>query len=204
MTSAATLVTRAALPMLAFCSLQVAAQAEPPEFPVNTTTANWQYESSVAATADGGFIVAWHDGGLLTAMAQRFTATAKKVGGEITVPDAAGTMPFTSYIGPKVTGLVNGGAVIVWSGDEDDGAAADSVSGVAAQILDGNGVKLGSQFHVNTTTAGKQTIGGVAPLANGGFVVTWESAPAPSTTGQDGSGRGIYARRFNADGSAAG
>jgi len=191
------------MPILAICSLDAAAQAVPPEFQVNTTTANWQYESDVSATADGGFIVAWHDGGLLTAKAQRFTATATKVGAEITVPDATGTMPFTSYIGPHVTGLVDGGAVVVWTGNEDGVADPESISGVAAQIFDGNGVKLGSQFHVNTTTAGRQTVGGVAPLANGGFVVVWESAPAPGTTGQDGSGRGVYARRFNADGSPA-
>jgi Ca2+-binding RTX toxin-like protein len=43
----------------------------------------------------------------------------------------------------------------------------------------------------------------VAALTGGGFVVTWESAPVSGATGQDGSGIGIYARRFNADGSPA-
>jgi hypothetical protein len=67
--------------------------------------------------------------GLLTAKPQRFTATATKVGAEITVPDATGTMPFTSYIGPRVTGLVDGGAVVVWTGNEDDAADPESTSG---------------------------------------------------------------------------
>ena len=92
---------------------------------------------------------------------------------------------------------------MAWTGSEDDVADPASANGVAAQIFEGNFVKLGAKIHVNTKTAGRQTVGGVAPLRNGGFVVTWESAPVSGATGQDGSGRGIYARRFNADGSPA-
>jgi Ca2+-binding RTX toxin-like protein len=203
MHSAGLFLRRAALPGLWLCSLQSGAQALPPEFQVNTITNLSQFDSAVSALSDGGFVVAWHDTDSLSAKAQRFTATATKVGGEITVPDMTGTMSTTLSIGPYVTGLVGGGAVVAWSGSEDDVADA-SASGVAAQIFDGNFVKLGTKFHVNTTTAGKQIVGGVAPLANGGFVVTWESAPLSGATGQDGSGRGIYARRFAADGSPAG
>ena len=39
---------------------------------------------------------------------------------------------------------------------------------------------------------------GVAMTANGDFVVTWTS------DGQDGSGQGVYAQRFNASGVAQG
>src|SRR5262245_32793477 len=197
MNTAAKLVGRAALPVLLICSLQAAAQAIAPEFQVNTTTNNWQFDPAVAPLDDGGFIVAWHDADAATAKAQRFTATAAKAGGELTVPDVTGTMPLASFIGPRVAGLLNGGFVVAWTGNEDDIADQASVSGVAAQVVDGNGVKLGTEFHVNTTTAGLQTVGGVAPLSGGGFVVTWESAPLSGATGQDGSGRGIYARRFN-------
>jgi Ca2+-binding RTX toxin-like protein len=202
MNSAGPLLIRAALSVLWLCSLQAGAQAIPPEFQVNTTTNTDQFDSSVAALADGRFVVAWHDAKSLTAKAQRFKATGAKVGGEITVPDVTGTMGL-SFIGPRVAGLVGGGAVVAWTGSEDEVADPASASGVAAQIFDGNFVKLGTQFHVNRTKAGKQAVGGVAPLADGGFVVTWESAPLSGATGQDGSGRGIYARRFNADGSPA-
>ncbi len=50
---------------------------------------------------------------------------------------------------------------------------------------------------VNVTTASDQVIGNhsIATAANGDYIVTW------SSTGQDGSLRGVYARRYNADGS---
>ena len=56
MNTAATLAVRAALPVLVICSFQAGAQAIAPEFQVNTTTNNWQFDSSVSPLADGGFI----------------------------------------------------------------------------------------------------------------------------------------------------
>ena len=63
---------------------------------------------------------------------------------------------------------------------------------------------VGPEFRVNTTTAGDQRTnttgqgGSMALDAAGDFVVTWTSA------GQDGSGQGIYAQRYNAAGVAQG
>ena len=51
-------------------------------------------------------------------------------------------------------------------------------------------------FQINQHTAHDQSISDIASLPDGGFVVTWESY------GQDGSGYGVFAQRFNADGSA--
>ena len=50
---------------------------------------------------------------------------------------------------------------------------------------------------VNTYTTNSQVAPKSAALANGGWIVTWDS------TGQDGSGRGVYAQRYAADGTAA-
>ena len=191
------------MPGVSVCALQAIAQAVPPEFQVNTTTNAGQFDPAVTALAEGRLLVAWHDEDAATAKVQRFTATATKVGGELTAPDVPGTMGPSSNIGPRVTGLIGGGAVVAWTGTEDDIAELASANGVAAQMYDGNFVKVGAKINVNTTTVGRQTVGGVAPLTNGGFVVTWESAPLSGATGQDGSGRGIYARRFNADGGPA-
>jgi Ca2+-binding RTX toxin-like protein len=196
--------TWAVVPVLGLCALRAAAQAVAPEFQVNTITDSGQFDPAVAALADGRFLVAWHDADSLSAKFQRFSASGTKVGGEVTVSDTPGTMGTVSSIGPRVTGLAGGGAVVAWSGSEDDVADTASMRGVAAQIYDGNFIKVGAKIHVNTTTTGRQTVGGIAPLPDGGFVVTWESAPVSGATGQDGSGSGAYARRFNADGSPAG
>ena len=50
----------------------------------------------------------------------------------------------------------------------------------------------GAEFQVNSYTSAEQTIASVASDASGNFVVVWGSY------GQDGSGRGIFGRRFNA------
>ena len=50
----------------------------------------------------------------------------------------------------------------------------------------------GGEIQVNTYTAGNQLTPRVAGLSDGGSIVTWQSA------GQDGSGLGVYAQRFDA------
>ena len=56
----------------------------------------------------------------------------------------------------------------------------------------------GSEFQVNTYTNGAQENSSAAPLANGGFVVTWMS------DGQDGSGPGVYGQVFGSTGNKVG
>ncbi|EIC29289.1 DUF4347 domain-containing protein [Methylomicrobium album] len=57
---------------------------------------------------------------------------------------------------------------------------------------------VGNEFQVNTTTASDQWYPAVAALHDGGYLVTWESS------GQDGSGTGIYGQRYAANGSTVG
>ena len=52
----------------------------------------------------------------------------------------------------------------------------------------------GAEFQVNSSITGKQYFPSVASDANGNFVVAWESS------GQDGSGYGVFGQRFNAAG----
>jgi hypothetical protein len=51
---------------------------------------------------------------------------------------------------------------------------------------------VGTEFRVNTVTAGPQFAASIAMDASGDFVVAWQSS--------DGSGYGIYAQRYNAAG----
>lgn len=60
---------------------------------------------------------------------------------------------------------------------------------------------IGKEFPINSITAGNQYRPDVAMDAKGNFVVTWYS---DQSAGSDGSGFGVVARRFNADGSALG
>ena len=56
----------------------------------------------------------------------------------------------------------------------------------------------GAEFQVNTYTTSNQNTDAAAMDASGNFVVVWQSY------GQDGSGKGVYAQRYNAAGVAQG
>ncbi|MEL7360956.1 MAG: T9SS type A sorting domain-containing protein [Bacteroidota bacterium] len=59
-------------------------------------------------------------------------------------------------------------------------------------------VPRGGEFQVNTTAVGNQRNPAVAVAPDGDFVIVWDSR------GQDGSGAGIYAQRYTADGAPDG
>jgi hypothetical protein len=54
--------------------------------------------------------------------------------------------------------------------------------------------KAGDEFQINTHTDGQQSNPAIAPLSDGGFVVTWHSG------GQDGSVFGVYGQRYDKNG----
>ena len=160
------------------------------EFRVNTYTTSSQQNASIAALSNGGFVVSWHsngqDGSGLGIYAHRYDVNGTAQGSEFKV----NTYTVGSQQNASITALNNGGFVVSWVSNGQDGSGL----GVYAQRYDVDGVLQGSEFRVNTYTAGDQTDPSITALNTGGFVVTWESA------GQDGSGYGIYAQRYDADG----
>ena len=70
--------------------------------------------------------------------------------------------------------------------------------GVFARRYAPSGAPLGPEFPVNTFTTGRQTGPAVAASGSGSFVVSWTS------TAQDGSDRGVFARRFSTAGAPIG
>ena len=85
----------------------------------------------------------------------------------------------------------DGDVVVVWTGNEQDGA----LTGVFGRRFNSSGSPLAGEFQVNVRTADFQSYGVAAANASGAFVVVWESE------GQDGSGRGLFGRRFDTAGS---
>ena len=164
-----------------------------PQARVNATTAGSQQTPAVAALKSG-YVVAWasdgQDGSGFGICAQRYTATGAKAGGEL----AVNTVTAGDQTGPAIAGLSDGGFVVVWQSAGQDGSGY----GIYGQRYKATGAKAGSAFKVNTTTANDQSQPAVAALAGGGFVVTWTSS------GQDGSGLGVYAQLYDALGKASG
>ncbi len=95
---------------------------------------------------------------------------------------------------PAVARSISGQSIVVWESFGQDGAGY----GIYGQRYDANGSTVGSEFLVNSTTADDQRFPSVGMDADGRFVVAWMSE------GQDGDGWGIYAQRYNADGTTSG
>jgi hypothetical protein len=158
--------------------------AQGAEFQVNTTTSGSQINAAVAMDSGGNFVVAWQDPNGVIA-AQRFNAAGVAQGAEIQVNTSGG--------GPRLPSVAmdtDGDFVVVWDTSNQDG----SMAGTFGQRFNAAGVPQGSEFQVNTFTAGNQGIPSVAMDANGNFVVTWISDL------QDGDNFGCYAQRYNAAG----
>jgi hypothetical protein len=88
---------------------------------------------------------------------------------------------------PAVASDSSGNFVVVWA-DTD----------LMARRFDAGGGMLGSEFLVNSYRTGLQNYPEIAIVGGGGFVVVWES------DGEDGSGRGVFGRRFDSGGSPLG
>ncbi|RDI60137.1 hypothetical protein [Microvirga subterranea] len=162
---------------------------------VNVTTADDQFEPSVVALADGGWVVTWtswaQDGIAGGIYQQRFdrNGTATSVADRLVNVTTAG-----DQIESSVTALADGGWVVTWASDGQDG----SDYGVYQQRFDRNGTAAFTADRlVNVITAGRQIGSSVVALADGGWVVTWMS------WGQDGDRYGVYQQWFDRNGNAA-
>ncbi|MCP5072343.1 MAG: hypothetical protein GY947_03505, partial [Rhodobacteraceae bacterium] len=164
------------------------------EFQVNTYTWVRQSDISVTDLGDGGFVVTWHsyaqDGHDNGIFGQIYNPNGTTQGNEFQINSH--TTGHQSQ--PSVAGLNDGGFVVSWESISQDG----SFYGIYAQIYNADGTTQGSEFKVNTYTTGSQFISSVTALSDGGFVVVWVSDD------QDGSDYGVFAQKFNADGSQNG
>ncbi len=162
------------------------------EFLVNTYTEGFQQRPSITVLSDGGWVVTWEsenqDGDGLGVYGQRYDSDGGLVGNEFQINSYTTNNQYISFL----TGLSDGGWVVVWYSLNQDGSGA----GIYSQRYDSDGVAIGGEFRVNTTTSGTQSDARIASLSDGGWIVAWE------TSGQDGSQFGIYAQRYAADGSA--
>ncbi len=90
--------------------------------------------------------------------------------------------------------LRDGTFVVVWQSDGQDG----NLTGIFGQHFFENGTRLRDEFQVNSYTLGRQDNPKIAAIDDGGYVVVWQSE------GQDGDGKGIFGKRFDANGIAVG
>ncbi|HIC41301.1 MAG TPA: hypothetical protein EYO74_07860, partial [Piscirickettsiaceae bacterium] len=109
------------------------------EFQVNTYITKDQKDSSISSLNDGGFIVTWEswaqDGDNYGIYAQRFDVNSNKVGDEFLV----NTTTDERQTDPAISSLADGGFVITWVSDVQDGSGY----GIFTQRYDANSQRLG-------------------------------------------------------------
>lgn len=161
---------------------------------VNTRFSSDQNLPAISSLADGGWVVTWtgagQDGDGYGVYAQHYAADGGTVGREFQV----NTFTTDDQYAPAITTLDDGGWLITWASDGQDGSGF----GIYAQRFAADGSLVDDEFKVNSYTTGDQSGAHASALSDGGWVITW------SSDGQDGSGYGIYQQRFDKDGNTVG
>lgn len=178
-----------------------AGQPQGSAFLVNTFTSNNQEAAAVAMDAAGDFVVAWESQNQASStssndiFAQRFNAAGQPQGSEFQVNTVTSGPSVSPATRPAVAMDAAGDFVVAWQRRENSLSVYDvyarqyTAAGAAVQL---------TEFAANTFTSGRAIAPAVAMDAAGDFVVAWESYNQASTT----SGFDIYARQFNAGGTA--
>ena len=151
--------------------------------------------ASVAMNSSGAFVVTWerdqgtgdHD-----IYARMYNSSGTAVGSEFLVNET--TSNDQAYA--RVAMDASGNFVVAWEGNQEAGTYYDNIF---AQRYDSTGTKIGSNFLVNTTTAGDQDQVDIAMDSAGNFVVVWEGE---RTAGS--SVYSIYGQRYDSSGKAQG
>ncbi|PWR04450.1 hypothetical protein DKT77_00335, partial [Meridianimarinicoccus roseus] len=161
------------------------------EFAINTTTGNSQSDPHVTGLTGGDFVVVWrddsgNDGSGSAVIMQRFDSAGAPVGAEIRVNETA----LNSQYQPDIVALANGGWVVVWTDNAQDGSS----EGIFGQEFAADGSRVDGEFQVNTQTSSAQNNASVAALPGGGFVVNWSSVTSGSAG--DGDQNGVFQQTF--------
>ncbi|NBJ11494.1 hypothetical protein [Microvirga arsenatis] len=154
---------------------------------VNTYAAGDQSLPEVVALTDGGWVVTWtsseQDGSEYGVYQQRYNANGSPRGGEQKV----NTTTVASQEKSSIAAMPDGGWVVTWTSGDQDGSG----SGIYQQRYDSNGMPVGGEQRVNTTTQSDQYGSNVTSGVDGSWIVTWTSE------NQDGSGAGVYQRVYS-------
>ena len=167
---------------------------------VNEFTGGDRGKASVVADDDGNFVVAWEsknqddDAGTNKkgVYARVFDDTGVAVTGEVVVSETTSDDQKDVAIAMEA----DGDFVVAWSSKGQDDA--DGREGVYYRMFDSAGAAQTGELITNQETSDAQKSPAVAIDAEGNFIIAW------SSKGQDADKEGVFARQFDADGTAQG
>jgi hypothetical protein len=149
----------------------------------------------ITSLEDGGYVVTYaseideRDSDGFGTYAQRYNADGSIYGEAVLV----NTTLEGNQVNSDVTGLDDGGYVVVWQNEVHDGTQTQYE--VYAQRFDVNNNTVGSETLINTTTNGMQLNPEITNLSNGGYVVVWQGEESNNLGQFD-----IYIQVFDANG----
>ncbi|MBL1140945.1 MAG: hypothetical protein HND53_02840 [Proteobacteria bacterium] len=155
------------------------------EFLVNANTAGEQTHPGVITLSDDSWVALWLNNNSL--VGQRFSKDGTSLGSEFNIN---GNIEVSDFI-YNATALTGGGFVVTW---QSTGAVTSD--DIFAQRFDVNGVKIGTEFIINTNTADIQTSIDIAGLPDGGFIAVWMTEHEGGATTES----EIAGQRFDANG----
>lgn len=177
------------------------------ELRVDITNGINQRAPSVAVDGSGNFVISWSafspDTLSFEVYAKRYDSNGNVLKEEFLVNTPLDPVPADSILGTgtfdnqrnsSIAMNAVGDFVVVWESQNQD---TDGY-GIYAKRFSADGQPIGNAFQVNTVSPNNQQNAAVAIATNGSFVVVWESEV------QDGSGWGIFAQRYGADGKPIG
>lgn len=162
---------------------------------INTTTTNLQTDAAITTLKNGSYVITWQsqpadndDDDDTSApgdiYAQLYSASGTKIGGETRVNTTTSGYQEEA----RVTALNDGSYVVTWSGN-----GVGDASGIFLQRFNSSGAKVGAETRINTTTDGNQEFSSITVLADGGYLIAWESYDAFNNPE-------IFSQRFDASG----
>jgi hypothetical protein len=161
------------------------------EFVINDGPSDGRYPD-VAMDSQGHFAVVWmEDKSSNSIMGRLYNADGSANAG----PSEISTIRFSSVTQPSISMNRQGEFAVVWDGDPK----LASLDDIHARMFDTNGMAIGEQFIVNTTTVGPQQNPEVAMNNRRQFIVVWDIKIDP-----DINEREIFAQRYDSMGEAIG
>jgi hypothetical protein len=158
------------------------------EFKINTNVTRDQLYTKIASLEGGGFVIVWSGDqtGNSDIYGRIYNSTNTPIGTEFRLNfNTSGSQYLRA-----VAGLIGGGFVTVWSGDQTGN------NDVYALVSNATGAPKGTEFRCNYDAIGNQFLPAVAGLIGGSFITVWCS--------DNNGSRDIYAKIFNGTESAIG
>lgn len=168
--------------------------AQKAEFRIDTGVLKSQTKPVIGVQPNNNFIIVWqsYTSGAYGVIGRCFNVSGSPLNTEFYVNTFSN---FYLGLGTHAIGMQpNGNFVVTWANSGQDGDGF----GVYARQFNATGSPLSTEFRVNTYIFLDQENPAIGIQQTGAFVIAWNS------DGQDGGGDGVYAQRFNSDGTFLG